>query len=70
MLKVGHRQLAFMLGAIEDAVGARHTSPGSVLERPAQEMQGVFGRDLHENGLLDADEFGMLERPALGSGCR
>jgi deoxyadenosine/deoxycytidine kinase len=55
-------QLAFILGAVEDAAAARRQQPGGVLERPAQEMLGVFVRDLHDSGLLDDHEVRTLER--------
>jgi deoxyguanosine kinase len=55
-------QVAFLLGAVEDATAARHHPPGGVLERPAQEMFGVFVRDLHHAGLLDDDELHTLRR--------
>jgi deoxyadenosine/deoxycytidine kinase len=55
-------QLAFLLGAVEDATAARHHPPGGVLERPAQEMFGVFVRDLHDAGLLGDDELHTLRR--------
>lgn len=55
-------QLAFLLGAVEDATAARHDPPGGVLERPAQEMFGVFARDLHHAGFLDDDELHALRR--------
>lgn len=57
-------QLAFMLGAVEDAANARKEPPGGVLERPVQEMFGVFVRDLHHEGLLDDDELLTLRRLA------
>jgi deoxyadenosine/deoxycytidine kinase len=53
-------QLAFVTGAIDDAWFARR-SGGGVLERPAQEMLGVFVRDLGDTGLLDDDELRTLE---------
>lgn len=55
-------QVAFMLGSVEDADAARRGPPGGVLERPVQEMFGVFVRDLHENGMLDDDELDVLAR--------
>jgi deoxyadenosine/deoxycytidine kinase len=55
-------QVAFILGAVEDAEAARRQPPGGVLERPAQEMLGVFVSDLHENGLLSHDELDVLTR--------
>jgi deoxyadenosine/deoxycytidine kinase len=36
--------------------------PRGVLERPAQEMFGVFVRDLHEAGLLVDDDLYTLRR--------
>jgi deoxyguanosine kinase len=62
-----HSQVAFVLGAVEDAAAARRTPPGGVLERPAEEMLGVFVRDLRARALLDADELEVLARlVALG----
>jgi deoxyadenosine/deoxycytidine kinase len=55
-------QLAFMVGALEDAAAARRNPPGGVLERPAQEMFGVFVRFLHEQGVLEPDEVRTLDR--------
>jgi deoxyadenosine/deoxycytidine kinase len=52
-------QLAFLTGAIDDAAIARRQG-GGVLERPAEEMLGVFVRDLHDVGLLDGDELRTL----------
>lgn len=60
-------QVAFIVGALEDASAARHRPTGGVIERPAEEMLGVFGRYLHERDLLDADELALLARiVALG----
>jgi deoxyadenosine/deoxycytidine kinase len=60
-------QLAFMVGAVEDAAEARDHPPGGVIERPVQEMFGVFVDDLYLDGLLDEDERHILERiVALG----
>jgi deoxyadenosine/deoxycytidine kinase len=53
-------QAAFLLGTIRDAAAARGGSAGAVVERPAQEMLGVFVRDLHDRQLLDDDEVGLL----------
>lgn len=55
-------QLAFMLGAIEDALAARSEMPGSVLERPVEEMFGVFCEDQLRERVLSADEHQMLRR--------
>jgi deoxyadenosine/deoxycytidine kinase len=55
-------QVAFMIGALEDAAAARRKPPGGVIERPAQEMFGVFVRFLHEQGVLDPDEVRTLRR--------
>jgi deoxyadenosine/deoxycytidine kinase len=55
-------QLAFMVGAVQDATAARREQPGGVLERPAEEMFGVFVRHLHQRALIADDEFAKLER--------
>lgn len=55
-------QLAFVLGALEDAAAARARPPGGVLERPAVELFGVFARDLQETSLLCTDEVRLLGR--------
>lgn len=55
-------QLAFMIGALEDATAARRRPPGGVLERPAQEMFGVFVCDLQRDGVLAPEEVRTLER--------
>jgi deoxyadenosine/deoxycytidine kinase len=55
-------QLAFMLGALEDAAAAREHPPGVVLERPAQEMFGVFVQDLAQQGALGPDDVATLAR--------
>ena len=55
-------QLAFMLGAVEDAVAARRHPPGGVIERPVQEMFGVFVEDMYARGVLEADERNVLRR--------
>src|SRR5438309_7970905 len=57
-------QLAFMLGAVEDAVGARRHPPGGVIERPVQEMSGVFVEDMCARGVLATDERNVLGRLA------
>jgi deoxyadenosine/deoxycytidine kinase len=57
-------QLAFMLGAVEDAVAARRHPPGGVIERPVQEMFGVFVEDMCARGVLAADERDVLRRLA------
>jgi deoxyadenosine/deoxycytidine kinase len=57
-------QLAFMLGAVEDAVAARRHPPGGVIERPVQEMFGVFVEDMSARGVLAADERNVLRRVA------
>ncbi len=62
-----HSQVAFILGAMEDADAARRRLPGGVLERPAQEMLCVFVADLYEEGLLSREELDVLTRAvALG----
>ena len=62
-------QAAFVLGATEDAVAARRAGVGAVIERPPQEMLGVFVRFLEDGGLLDRDEVRMLTRiVAFGEG--
>jgi deoxyguanosine kinase len=55
-------QMAFMLGAIEDALAARSGRTGSVLERPVEEMFGVFCEDQFGEGILSVDEYQMLRR--------
>jgi len=57
-------QLAFMLGAVQDAAAARRVPPGAVLERPVEEMLNIFVRTLHRRGLLDGEELAKLERVA------
>jgi deoxyadenosine/deoxycytidine kinase len=41
---------------------ARSEPIGGVIERPPQEMLGVFARNLHEEHMLDDDELRLLER--------
>src|SRR5438445_3997682 len=53
-----------MLGAVEDAVGARRHPPGGVIERPVQEMSGVFVEDMCARGVLATDERNVLGRLA------
>jgi deoxyguanosine kinase len=53
-------QLAFMLGAVEDAAAARRHPPGGVIERPVQEMFGVFVEDMCARGVLAPDERNVL----------
>jgi deoxyadenosine/deoxycytidine kinase len=53
-------QLAFVTSAIDDAWFVRYAG-GGVLERPAQEMLGVFVRDLGDSGLLDDEELRTLK---------
>jgi len=53
-------QLDFLLGAVHGASVIREKG-GGVLERPAQEMLGVFARDLDDAGLFDDGEMEALE---------
>lgn len=55
-------QVAFMLGALEDAASARASPQGGVVERPAAELFGVFAQDLQEAGHLIVDEVDLLKR--------
>lgn len=55
-------QLAFVLGALEDAAAARARPPGGVLQRPAVEILGVFVQDLQKSDLLRVDEVQLLGR--------
>ncbi len=57
-------QLAFMLGAVEDAVAARRHPPGGLIERPVQEMFGVFVEDMCARRVLSTDERNVLRRLA------
>jgi deoxyguanosine kinase len=60
-------QVAFIVGALEDASAARRRPTGGVIERPAEEMLGVFGRYLYERHELDNEELALLTRiVALG----
>jgi deoxyadenosine/deoxycytidine kinase len=62
-------QAAFVLGATEDAVAARRAGVGAILERPPQEMLGVFVRSFEDEGLLDREEARLLTRiVAFGEG--
>ncbi|HTC59981.1 MAG TPA: deoxynucleoside kinase [Solirubrobacteraceae bacterium] len=62
-------QVAFVLGAIEDAAAARASPLGGVVERPAVELFGVFAQDLQETSFLDEDEVRLLGRlVAIGEG--
>lgn len=65
-------QTAFIANAVEDAAMARRSGAGGVIERPPQEMLGVFGRALNDEQLIDQDELGVLAKiVALGEllGC-
>ncbi|HEV7938042.1 MAG TPA: deoxynucleoside kinase [Solirubrobacteraceae bacterium] len=57
-----HSQTAFLIGATEDAVMARREGVGGVIERPPQEMLGVFARTLQDEHLLGRDEVCLLTR--------
>jgi deoxyadenosine/deoxycytidine kinase len=60
-------QTAFIANAAEDAAMARRSGAGGVIERPPQEMLGVFGRALNDEQLIDQDELGLLAKiVALG----
>lgn len=54
-------QMAFMLGAVRDAADARTSARGAVIERPVEEMHGIFVVDQLRNGDLCADEAALLE---------
>src|SRR4051794_25297576 len=54
-------QMAFMLGAVRDAAEARTSPRGAVIERPVEEMHGIFVLDQLRNGMLCADEAALLE---------
>jgi deoxyadenosine/deoxycytidine kinase len=54
-------QMAFMLGAVRDAAEARTSARGAVIERPVEEMHGIFVVDQLRNGVLCADEAALLE---------
>jgi deoxyadenosine/deoxycytidine kinase len=53
-------QAAFLINATEDAANARGEGVGGVLERPPQEMLGVFVRTLAEDELLNPHEVRLL----------
>ncbi len=53
-------QLAFMLGSISDAAEARGSGQGAVIERPVEEMHGIFVIDQFRSGVLHADEAALL----------
>lgn len=55
-------QLAFVLGSVQDAAAARRRPPGGVLERPTEEMVGVFAPYLRTRGLLDDHDCHSLQR--------
>jgi len=57
-------QLAFMLGAVEDAVAIGDGGTGGVLERPVQEMFAIFAAEQLERGELDREEYETLRRVA------
>lgn len=54
-------QLAFMMNAVSDAIEARR-SGDAVIERPVQEMYGIFVRDQMRNGLISEEEGDLLRQ--------
>jgi deoxyadenosine/deoxycytidine kinase len=60
-------QVAFITAALQDTAAARQRRHGAVIDRPAEEMLGVFGTYLHARGALAEDELALLTRlVALG----
>jgi deoxyadenosine/deoxycytidine kinase len=54
-------QLAFMMNAVSDAIEARHRGD-AVIERPVQEMYGIFVRDQMRNKLISEEEEALLRQ--------
>jgi deoxyadenosine/deoxycytidine kinase len=61
-------QLSFILGSVGDAAAAANADSGTVLERPPEEMFGVFVRLLKQRGSLLPAEFELIQQVFALSG--